>query len=190
MKNRPKNQSEQSKKDKFRSQSGRMPGSDTFGDFNCIHCGNPVSTNELMSGVNNRNHCNYCLWSRHLDHIEAGDRRSVCKGPMRPVGLTVKRTRKKYGAPQGELMLVHRCELCGKLSANRIAADDDLEAVMAVLDNQPQEAVDPSGEIRLLDESARDIVRKQLFGNSETSQAGGDWRETGLDAILSGYDDE
>src|SRR5512134_2401456 len=105
----------------------------SFGDFRCGHCGNHVSAAHMLSGVNNRNHCPYCLWSRHLDLFAAGDRLSACKGQMKPIGLTMKHDRNKYRLDQrGELMLVHECTECKALSINRIAADDDPETVMAV----------------------------------------------------------
>src|SRR5512139_2755149 len=108
---------------------GRSPARErSFGDFRCLACGYLVSAQPVVSGVHNRNHCPYCLWSRHLDLYEAGDRLAACKAGMRPVGLTLKRSRDKYGGQAaGELMLVHQCSECGKLSINRIAADDDDE---------------------------------------------------------------
>lgn len=116
------------------------------GDFVCLSCGAIVSVAGAMSGVRNRNHCPYCLASRHLDQFEPGDRLSACKARMIPVGLTFKRIAKKYtGNSQGELMLVHLCEDCRKVSINRIAADDDGEMILAVL------AVD-------LDQKTRDLL--------------------------------
>jgi DNA-directed RNA polymerase subunit RPC12/RpoP len=100
-------------------------------DFRCLHCGGYVSANPILSGVANRNHCPYCLWSRHLDLLEAGDRLSACKAPMWPLGLALKRSHKKYSrAGSGELMLVHACTDCGKITLNRIAADDDVEMLL------------------------------------------------------------
>ena len=105
----------------------------SFGDFRCGHCGNHVSAAHILSGVNNRNHCPYCLWSRHLDLYAAGDRLSACKGQMKPIGLTMKKGRNKYRLEsRGELMLIHECTDCGCLSINRIAADDDPDSVMDV----------------------------------------------------------
>jgi len=105
----------------------------TFGDFKCAHCHVLVLSAHLISGVNNRNHCPYCLWSCHLDLYAAGDRLSACKAPMKPIGLTMKMGRNKYQRDtRGELMLVHQCTDCGTLSINRIAADDDPGAVMAI----------------------------------------------------------
>src|SRR5688500_3395418 len=103
---------------------------DSFGDFRCAHCHALVSSAHLLSGVHNRNHCPYCLWSCHLDLFAAGDRLSACKAPMRAIGLTMKAGRNKYQPDsRGELMLIHQCTDCGALSINRIAADDDSDTV-------------------------------------------------------------
>jgi len=121
------------------------------GDFVCLSCGTFVSVAEAVSGVRNRNHCPYCLSSRHLDQFEPGDRLSACKARMRPVGLTFKQIAKKYaGNSQGELMLVHVCEGCGKVSINRIAADDDGELILAVLEKSVE-----------LDQQTRDLLAQQ-----------------------------
>jgi hypothetical protein len=126
----------------------------------------------MIAGVQNRNHCPYCLWSRHVDLSEAGDRLAVCKGMMKPIGLTLKRTRKKYGMAQyGELMLIHQCEDCGRLSVNRIAADDDANLVFNIyktalqLDPQKKAELEAS-DIYFLSEKEEQIVRAQLFGKS------------------------
>lgn len=93
--------------------------------FRCLHCGAVVYNQPVISGVQNRNHCPFCLWSRHMDYLHPGDRMSACKAVMQPIALTVKQTRNKYAShAMGELMLVHRCDDCSKLSINRIAADD------------------------------------------------------------------
>ena len=99
---------------------------DINADFTCKNCGRFVTASSMISGVVHRNHCPYCLHSRHVDLFEAGDRLCACKSLMAPVGLTLKRTRDKYARQRGgELMLVHRCTHCGELVINRIAADDD-----------------------------------------------------------------
>ena len=98
-----------------------------------MQCGQVVSTSRESSGVNNRNHCPACLWSRHVDLQKAGDRRSACRSRMQPVGLTLKRTPKRYGEEnQGELMLIHLCAGCGKLSINRAAADDNAAGIYSL----------------------------------------------------------
>src|SRR5512132_919452 len=107
----------------------------TFGDFKCGHCQVLVSSAHFLSGVNNRNHCPYCLWSCHLDLWAAGDRLSACKAPMKPIGLTLKRIRNRYPRElRGELMLIHECVDCKTLSINRIAADDDSGNIMMVFE--------------------------------------------------------
>jgi len=140
----------------------------SFGDFLCGHCGNPVSAAHVLSGVNNRNHCPYCLWSQHLDLHVAGDRLSACKGRMKPTGLTMKRGRNKYRLDsRGELMLIHQCVECGSISINRIAADDDPDSIMDVFresrmpGNQTDERCGEQGIAILKD---AEIVHIQLFG--------------------------
>jgi hypothetical protein len=87
---------------------------------------------------------------------------------MQPLGLTVKKSRKKYGQG-GELMLIHRCVECGKLSINRIAADDIAELLFEVyeaslsLDTGMIETLEKDG-IHLLLEDERMLVRRQLYG--------------------------
>ena len=142
----------------------------TFGDFYCAHCGGWVSSLSLLSGVHNRNHCPYCLWSRHLDLFSSGDRLSACKAPMRPIGLTLKQSHNKYRPDlRGELMLIHECEDCRTISINRIAADDDPETILSVFeasllrgsDLQSQAA---SNSILLLTAEHIPIVRARLYG--------------------------
>ena len=143
---------------------------DINSDFRCIHCHNFVSTEALLAGVKNRNHCPYCLWSRHLDWFQAGDRLSACKAPMRPVGLTMKRSHNKYAtSSSGELMLVHRCVDCESLSINRIAADDVPEVILEVfgegntLSQEIKDQIWMNG-INLLGRADIDLVYRQLYG--------------------------
>jgi hypothetical protein len=144
--------------------------------FRCKHCGFYVLAEPLLSGVRNRNHCPYCLWSRCLDLFEPGDRLSPCKSPMQPVGLALKKTRKKYGAAAfGELMIVHHCRECGKASANRIAADDSPETIYALYVESLQMNVSQkdqieAGGVQLLDEGYHAIVGAQLFGKCSVQE--------------------
>jgi hypothetical protein len=139
-----------------------------FGDFTCSNCGGYVSARAELSGVQNRNHCPYCLASRHVDLWQAGDRLSACKALMHPLGLTIKQVNKKYAAAQaGELMLIHHCEGCGKLSLNRIAADDDVQTMLEVfrasLKPQVQELI-ASQQVIPLNGADLQLVRKRLLG--------------------------
>ncbi len=165
------------KKEKFRSnlRSERRHRAFVHGlnpdnqDFTCAHCHKPASALRLLAGVDNRNHCPYCLASRHVDWQKPGDRLSACKQVMPAVALTFKRTNKKYRPSLGELMLVHVCQECGKVSANRIAADDDPDKLWQIFESS---ATMDQG-LRLMIESAgvcpvevndRQLVQSQLFG--------------------------
>ncbi|HLB51456.1 hypothetical protein A3F07_02865 [candidate division WWE3 bacterium RIFCSPHIGHO2_12_FULL_38_15] len=86
--------------------------------FECRNCHKSVKY--AAWGTKNRNHCPYCLFSLHVD-LNRGDRMSPCGGLMKPVG--------KIQRPDGEEMLVHKCEFCGIVRKNRIAGDDLAEIV-------------------------------------------------------------
>ena len=158
-----------------RTRSRRKSGTHSYrqsegSDFCCRRCQAYVTIEPLFSGVRNRNHCPYCLWSRHLDLKYSGDRLAACKGLMQPVGLTVKRTWDKYGLEKlGELMLIHRCVDCDRLSINRIAADDDPLMVLQIfsdsftMDAAFRESLWHSG-IRPLQEDEASLIRVRLFG--------------------------
>lgn len=135
----------------------------SFGDFRCGNCCALVSSMQTLSGVNNRNHCPYCLWSCHLDLYSSGDRLSACKAKMKPVGLTMKKSRNKYQlSPRGELMLVHICTDCESVSINRIAADDDPKTILEVFRNSLNFSLHNEDEISIL--RNEDMVIEQLFG--------------------------
>lgn len=89
--------------------------------FVCKVCGRTVVPDG--AGSNHRNHCPYCLHSQHLD-IEPGDRAADCGGVMEPIAVWVRKDK--------EWALVHRCRLCGALSSNRIAADDNPMKLMSI----------------------------------------------------------
>lgn len=107
----------------------------TESEFKCLNCGSLVPINVAMGTVH-RNHCNRCLWSVHLDKNIPGDRQSNCKSLMNPIGLTFKKNLDKHGKEKlGDIMLVHYCNGCEAIRANRIAADDFEELILKVLDN-------------------------------------------------------
>lgn len=82
--------------------------------FVCKHCGKRVP--EDAPGTGHRNHCPYCLYSRHVD-VNIGDRKSRCGGMMKPIGVVYRK--------DGEMLIVHQCQGCGFVSKNRVAGDDD-----------------------------------------------------------------
>jgi hypothetical protein len=90
------------------------------GEFRCRECKTVVGP--PISGGRHRNHCPLCLYSRHVDRSIPGDRASECRSMMRPAGLFTRR--------DGEQMLVHECLGCGAVRQNRIAADDNVVAIM------------------------------------------------------------
>lgn len=143
---------------------------DINADFTCKNCGSYVTTLHWFSGVIHRNHCPYCLHSRHLDLFKPGDRLSACRDIMVPVGLTLKQRKDKFSQySQGELMLVHHCKGCEGLSINRIAADDDPDVAMQVFETNLRfsniliEQCQSSG-VDLLQEDDRPLVEERIFG--------------------------
>lgn len=53
-----------------------------------------------------------------------GTGRADCGGIMEPVGVWVRKN--------GEWAVIHRCRRCGKLSSNRVAADDNPMKLMSI----------------------------------------------------------
>lgn len=88
---------------------------------------------------------------------------------MPPVAVAFKHVKPdKYGNERvGELMLVHVCPLDGRISPNRIAADDDSEAILVVFAQPvPPElrAELVAAGVRLATPEDRDEVMRQLYG--------------------------
>lgn len=56
---------------------------------------------------------------------------------MKPITLAFKsyQVNPFTGKGNGELMLVHQCTNCGKLSPNRIAGDDNEYQILSILNN-------------------------------------------------------
>lgn len=133
------------------------------GGFRCSHCKDWVIINSYMGTVN-RNHCPLCLWSKHVDE-QKGDREATCLGGMRPIGLTF---RHEGLGKQGELMLIHECAGCQKLSINRIAGDDDNDGILGIFDASRSDhflsAKLKRAGIYLLLSDEREEVHRQLFG--------------------------
>lgn len=72
-----------------------------------------------------------------MDLKTPGDRQSPCGSRMMPIGLTLKNIRENpfTGRVSGELMIVHACLGCNKVSANRIAGDDNSYQILQLFDN-------------------------------------------------------
>lgn len=87
--------------------------------FICQRCGMPA--NPESAGSQHRNHCPHCLVSLHVDN-RPGDRSSICRGQMEPISI--------WSKADGEWALVHRCQACGTLKTNRVAADDNQQRLI------------------------------------------------------------
>jgi hypothetical protein len=88
--------------------------------FKCGHC--KAFIGPTVSGGRHRNHCPLCLYSRHVDDRQPGDRASVCRSLMAPIGT--------FNRPKGEQAVLHRCLGCSVERYNRVAADDNLLACL------------------------------------------------------------
>jgi uncharacterized protein (DUF983 family) len=85
-------------------------------DFSCLNCGASVR------GTGYTNHCPRCLWSRHVD-VSPGDRAADCGAAMEPIAAL----------SEGDgFAVAQRCVACGHTWRNRVAADDDRDAVLAL----------------------------------------------------------
>ncbi|MBP5344425.1 MAG: RNHCP domain-containing protein [Alphaproteobacteria bacterium] len=85
-------------------------------DFTCEVCGLKVHGNGYT------NHCPRCLSSKHVD-IQPGDRACPCKGIMLATGFELK---------HGTEYIIHTCQTCGHQRANKVSAQDDRSAVIAL----------------------------------------------------------
>lgn len=74
--------------------------------FICGYCGKEV----LPLKETSRNHCPFCLHSKHLD-INPGDRAADCKGDMEPISAAPD--------PKKGFIITHRCTKCGALRRNK-----------------------------------------------------------------------
>lgn len=84
--------------------------------FICENCGKQVS----KLGYSCRNHCPYCLYSKHVD-IEPGDRAQDCHGLLEPIGIET--NKKGY-------VIIFKCKKCGEIRKNKVAEDDDMDKVI------------------------------------------------------------
>jgi hypothetical protein len=87
-------------------------------NFICEHCGRE---NPKLKG-SCRNHCMFCLYSKHVDKNVPGDRESTCNGLMAPIEVD-NDGKKGY-------VIIHKCEKCKKISRNKTAPDDDFDAII------------------------------------------------------------
>lgn len=82
--------------------------------FVCENCGKKIEKHPEGSA---RNHCPYCLYSKHLDEIHPWDRLSNCHGLMKPIWIDNKKNK--------WWMIKHKCIKCSKEILNKLAPDDN-----------------------------------------------------------------
>jgi hypothetical protein len=112
----------------YRDRPAGRPRHSQAETFRCGHC--KLMVGPVLYGGSQRNHCPFCLYSRHVDDRAPGDRASQCGGLMEPIG--------QFTRPKGEHVLLHRCLGCGFERHNRIAGDDDFEKVTALPAVEPR----------------------------------------------------
>jgi hypothetical protein len=141
------------------------------GGFTCSHCATFVSINTEM-GTEHRNHCNACLWSKHVDN-KPGDRASECQSGMEPIAVTLKiKGTDKYTGVQksADVMLVHRCTGCDVHIINRIAADDSVLGILSVFEKsqslpiKEQQLLQSEGISIMRGDEGRRIISERLYG--------------------------
>ena len=86
-------------------------------EFICENCGKKVK----KLGYSCRNHCNYCLNSKHVDK-NPGDRSETCHGILEPVGIEIN-SKKGY-------VIVFKCKKCGAIRKNKAAEDDNMDLII------------------------------------------------------------
>jgi len=75
----------------------------------------------LYFGYSSRNHCPFCLFSKHLDN-NPGDRQNMCHGLLEPIGIEIN-SKKGY-------VIVYRCQKCGEIKRNISARDDNTNLII------------------------------------------------------------
>lgn len=85
-------------------------------EFICEHCGMKVA----KLGYTARDHCNYCLYSLHVD-ILPGDRKNNCRGLLKPIGI------EKY---RDTYKIIYECMKCHKTHKNIMASDDNYDLII------------------------------------------------------------
>lgn len=82
--------------------------------FICENCWKSITKHPEWSA---RNHCPYCLHSKHLDLDFPWDRLSECLRLMKPIWIDNKKNK--------WWMIKHECVKCGKQILNKLAPDDN-----------------------------------------------------------------
>lgn len=78
-------------------------------------------------GYSCRNHCPYCLFSKHVD-INPGDRSEKCHGLLEPIDIEIN--------PKKGYVIVSKCIKCGAIRKNKMAEDDNMELAYELIKNK------------------------------------------------------
>lgn len=87
-------------------------------EFICDACGKNVEKLKVTA----RDHCPYCLYSKHVD-INPGDRENPCKGLLKPIGI------EKF---KDTYKILYKCEKCHQGHKNIMAIDDDMSEIIKI----------------------------------------------------------
>ena len=85
-------------------------------EFKCENCGKNVNKLNYTA----RDHCPYCLYSKHVD-IMPGDRQNTCLGQMMPIGI------EKY---KNTYKIIYKCLKCNQIHKNVMAIDDNYDLII------------------------------------------------------------
>ena len=91
-------------------------------EFVCENCGKKIE----KLGYSCRDHCNYCLCSKHVD-INPGDREANCHGLLEPIGVELN-SKKGY-------VIIYKCNKCGMIKKNKAANDDNMDLIIKLTVN-------------------------------------------------------
>ena len=85
-------------------------------NFICDNCGHEVDKLNYTA----RDHCPYCLYSKHLD-INPGDRNNTCQGLLMPINI------EKY---KNTYKIIYKCSKCNQIHKNVMATDDNYDLIV------------------------------------------------------------
>ena len=85
-------------------------------NFICENCGMNVEKLNYTA----RDHCPYCLYSKHLD-INPGDRLNTCQGLLKPISI------EKF---KNTYKIIYKCEKCNETHKNIMALDDNYDKII------------------------------------------------------------
>ena len=89
--------------------------------FTCENCVKKIKRLNYTA----RDHCNYCLFSKHVD-VMPGDRQNKCCGLLIPIGI------EKF---KNTYKIIYKCSKCNQLHKNIMATDDNMDLIIELSKN-------------------------------------------------------